>query len=277
MQGNEQMGEQQGLEQQQEPNMDGGLGQHLQFDQNHLGSFGGQHQQHFAMNGEMGHQQQQVWVEAIDLNEHNQGNPREPQQVNPWDPWPAWPEAPPAQQQAQQVLDLNLAPPAQQVMHFDLNNLADPMEVIINPANPPSQDYLELLEIEAVIEEHIPQEQQQNQQDLNQNHMLIEEENNFVVLGFPLPPLEDVLGEEIPLDQLMGQENVNQNVNEEEDNPQPEQQEGPGEEEIPHNDNMHPPLNHDEIELIQLANEDMQLANVKIQEHHQPPPLNQGS
>jgi hypothetical protein len=239
LQENEQMGEQQGLQlqHQQEPNLDEGLGQHLQFDQVHLGQIGGQVQQIFAVNEEMGNQQQQVWVEAVDLNGPNLGNPWELQQVNPWDPWPAWPQAQPAQQQAQQVLDLNLDPPAQQAMLFDLNNLADPMEVIINPVNPPNQEYPDLPKIEEVIEEHIPQGHQQNQ---HQNQMQIEEEDNLAVMGFPLPPLEDVLGEEIPLNQLMGQENEIQNDNEEGGNPQLEQQEGPGEEGflIQHNDNM---------------------------------------
>jgi len=265
LQENEQMGEQQGLQRQhqQEPNLDEGLGQHLQFDQVHLGQIGGQVQQIFAVNEEMGNQQQQVWVEAVDLNGPNLGNPWELQQVNPWDPWPAWPQAQPAQQQAQQVLDLNLDPPAQQAMLFDLNNLADPMEVIINPVNPPNQEYPDLPEIEEVIEEHIPQGHQQNQ---HQNQMQIEEEDNLAVMGFPLPPLEDVLGEEIPLNQLMGQENEIQNDNEEGGNPQLEQQEGPGEEGflIQHNDNM---------QLMQLANGDMQLDNAEFQGLHQDPQM----
>lgn len=48
-------------------------------------------------------------------------------------------------------------------MGIDLNLPVDPMEVIINPVNlPPNNDYLELNDIVQVVEEHIPQEQQQN-------------------------------------------------------------------------------------------------------------------
>jgi len=39
---------------------------------------------------------------------------------------------------------------------FDLNDPADPGEVIINLANPPNQDYIELNDILEVFEENIP-------------------------------------------------------------------------------------------------------------------------
>jgi hypothetical protein len=57
--------------------------------------------------------------------------------MNPWGPWLAWPAEIPAQQQVQNALDLNLAPMAQQEVGIDLNAPVDPMEVTINPINPP--------------------------------------------------------------------------------------------------------------------------------------------
>ena len=84
-------------------------------------------------------------------NQIEQANPWEPQQVNPWEPWPAWPAA-------QNGLDLNHAPPAHQEIQLDLNEPADPMEVIINPVNPNHNgDFLEINDVLEEIEEHIPQ------------------------------------------------------------------------------------------------------------------------
>lgn len=95
-----------------------------------------------------------------------QVNQWKPQQVNPWEPWPVQ-----VQQQAHNVMDLNLAPIVQQELNIaplaqlgiqlDLNGPTDPMEVIINPVNPPpNHDYLELNVLIEEVEEHIPQVQE---------------------------------------------------------------------------------------------------------------------
>ena len=103
--------------------------------------------------------QQQEQIQGQGQNDHLLGQPIqwEPQQLNPWDPWPAWPVQNPAQQLAQNVPDLNLAPFLQQQAQIHLNDPADPVKVIINPANPPNQDYIELNDLLEVIEENIPE------------------------------------------------------------------------------------------------------------------------
>ncbi|EHK62718.1 hypothetical protein M3S_E04, partial [Sorghum bicolor] len=105
---------------------------------------------------------------------------------------------------AQNGLDLNHAPPAHQEIQLDLNEPADPMEVIINPVNPNHNgDFLEINDLLEEIEEHIPQAQEL----APQQNLLQEANQNMQVIGFPLPALPDVLGEEIPLDEIIGQNN----------------------------------------------------------------------
>lgn len=207
----------------------------------------GQNGQQEEQNGHQMGQQQQDLNGGQGLNEQNlvqQVNPWEPQQMNPWDPWPA---EIPAQQQAQNALDLNLAPMAQQEVGIDLNAPVDPMEVIINPINPPIQDYIELNDIAEVIEEHIPQPQQPNpvqEQNLIQN----EEDDNMEVMGFPLPPLEDLLGEEVPMDQLLGEEDDDLDLN---------LLVGPEEEGFPmaHNGGVQLPINQDDLNQEQVMDQ----------------------
>lgn len=152
------------------------------------------------------------------LNEQHQQN-------NPWEPWPAWPVGPQlqAQQPAQQVQDLNAIP--HQVMQIipDLNVQVDPMEVIINPVPPPhiqNQDD-DLME---VVEEHIPQPQQQPFGDQvqqqapppinngNDNAGNNDFDNAEFANAFPIPPIEDIIGEEIPPEQLLENEGDNPNM-----------------------------------------------------------------
>jgi hypothetical protein len=141
------------------------MGEFVPFDFMGLGQPVGQQEQGHELNqlpqqgqnDQPGEQQlgpQQQEIQGQGPNDHLPGQPNhwEPQQLNPWDPWPAWPEQFPAQQLAQNVPDLNLAHQAQ----FDLNDPADPGEVIINPANPLNQDYIELNDILEVFEENIP-------------------------------------------------------------------------------------------------------------------------
>ena len=82
------------------------------------------------------------------------------------------------------------------------------------------------------------------------------------VIGFPLPALPDVLGEEIPLDEIIGQNNNFQNEEEqaEEDDLDLDMLVGPGEEGFPNlpNGGMQLPNNQLEIELMDLADGVMQ-------------------
>jgi len=83
------------------------------------------------------------------------------QQLNPWDPWAPWPTKLPAQQLAQPVQDLNIEPTVEDGMEIDLNmpGPIDPLEVIINPANPLAADgFLELNDFIEEVEENIPQQ-----------------------------------------------------------------------------------------------------------------------
>lgn len=82
------------------------------------------------------------------------------QQPNPWEPWPAWPDVLPAQQVAQQHLGQDLNNLLVQI-EIDLNEPAvfDPLKVIIHPTIPPPMDLLELNDLIAEVEEHIPQPQ----------------------------------------------------------------------------------------------------------------------
>ena len=172
-----------------------------------------------------------------------------------------------------------MAPLLQQQAQIDLNDPVDPVEVIINPANPPNQDYIELNNLLEEIEENIPQ--------LHQpvvNPLLNGGINDQQILGFPLPPLPDVLGEEIPMDQLIEQEDapeeehlVEQEVNNHMDEEEPvedfNQMEvdeedgldlnllvGLGEEGFPvlPNGGMQLPQNQVEMELMAIANEQLQ-------------------
>lgn len=81
-------------------------------------------------------------------------------------------------------------------------------------------------------------------------------EGNLEVMGFPLPVLPDVLGEEIPMDQLLGQENENHiQAVEEDDDLDLDLLVGPGEEGFPilQNGGMQLPPNQAEVDLMELA------------------------
>lgn len=93
-------------------------------------------------------------------------------------------------------------------MNIELNEpVMDPLEVIINPANPPPNlDYLELndfIEVEVNIPQN-PMEQAVPQVDQVVEQAVVAELPH--VEGFPIPPIEDLIGEEVPIDQLMGKE-----------------------------------------------------------------------
>lgn len=165
-------------------------------------------------------------------------------------------------------------------MGMDLNLPADAQEVIINPVNPPpNQDFIELNDLIDVVEENIAQPEQQQQAPV-QNFMQLINMNPNIVNGFPMPPLIDVIGEEIPPEQLveMEDENEDNNIDEEPEeveaeNAQPEgiqmeaeeedlvldQLVGPGEG-FPNlnNEGVQLPINPDEEMLLQLADEDQQ-------------------
>lgn len=92
-------------------------------------------------------------------------------------------------------------------MIIDLNEpVMDPLEVIINPANPPPvNEFLELNDFIEEIEENIPQPPAQNPVQMEEHAVEQVAEQNAqqeqpFVEGFPVPPLQDMLGEEIPLD-----------------------------------------------------------------------------
>ena len=125
------------------------------------------------------------------------------QQLNQWDPWPAWPEQIMVQQHPQQGFNLNVPAQGHLVVDMDMDLNLDPLEVIINPVDPPNNNgVMDLNELIQEIEQHIPQQQQHMQgiQALQvQNAM-----EPIQVQGFPIPPLPDVLGEEIPFEQLFG-------------------------------------------------------------------------
>lgn len=81
------------------------------------------------------------------------------QQLNPWDPWPAWPAELPVQpmaQQVQQIQDLNVELDQMDIDHNE-PAVINPLEVIINPANLPPMEFLELNDFIEEIEENIPQ------------------------------------------------------------------------------------------------------------------------
>jgi hypothetical protein len=91
----------------------------------------------------------------------------------------------------------------QQDMEIDLN--LDPLEAIINPVHPPAgNDFIDLNDFIEEVEENIPQQQAapQNHEHENPNLMQVDVEVNqpMEVEGFPVPPLQDLLGDEIPLD-----------------------------------------------------------------------------
>jgi hypothetical protein len=97
-------------------------------------------------------------------------------------------------------------------MEIDLNEpvAVDPLEVIINPVNP-LVGFIELNDFIEEIEENIPQMEQNN--PVEQNLVLGEQDvvQQFEAElphaeGFPIPPLGDLIEEEVPLDQLIGHE-----------------------------------------------------------------------
>lgn len=177
--------------------------------------------------GQLVSQQEQNGQEEEDQQQENQDQEQQQglndqnqlQQINPWELWAEWPDELLAQQQAQQ-LDLNFQQPTQQLnmnalpqqaaqMEIDLN--LDPLEVIINPVNPPPNDFLELNDFIEEIEQVIPQKNDANQQQnpdpevQNQNLMQVDDENIPFLNGFPIPQLPNLIGEEVPLDQLVDQ------------------------------------------------------------------------
>jgi len=97
-------------------------------------------------------------------------------------------------------------------MEIDLNLLGqvDPLEVIINLANPLAADgFLEINDFIEEVEENIPQ--QMNPEPLVLNVVQVEDEvqNEVVphIEGFPIPPLVDLIGEEILVELLIRIEN----------------------------------------------------------------------
>lgn len=164
----------------------------------------------------------------------------------------------PAQQQAQhaQIQDLNVEPQAEVEMEIDLNlpGQLDPLEVIIHLVNPlEANGPLELNEFIKEVEENIPQQilpVPVAAQDIDQV------QNNGMphIEGFPIPPLVDLIGEEIPLDQLAKLEPVA----EEDDGFDPDLLVGPGENEFPDIGNgggIQLQVNPDENNILQLADE----------------------
>lgn len=155
---------------------------------------------------ENGQQQQQNLGEEHQHGPH-QGEVQMQQQINPWEPWQAW---------SAQFLAQQLAQPVQEGMQLDLNLPAnmDPIEVIINPANPPAPNaFLNLNEFIEEIEELIPQQQahqqgQQNPIPVVQNQVQIQEAPVPFAAGFPIPQIPDVIGEEFLLEQLGIPENA---------------------------------------------------------------------
>jgi hypothetical protein len=208
------------------------------------------------------------------------------QQINPWEPWAEWPAQPPAQQaqldlnlqqqgqqqNQEQLLPLNAVPQHLDPMALDLN--LDPLEVIINPVNPPAQEFLEVNDFIDEIEQHIPHHLQQVVNENNQivapqeqAPQLFEGINDFIN-GAPLPHLPDLIGEEIPLEQLMEQEGIEQQNNmghlhnnlEDHNEPQDMQLLGPEEQgfSIMNFEAIHPPLNPAANNLVNLV-DDLQM------------------
>lgn len=136
-------------------------------------------------------------------------------------------------------------------MDVDLNEPAmfDPLEVIIHPINPPPMDFLELNDFIEKVEENIPQPVAQDLVGQIRNLVNAVQENVPAMMeGFPIPPLKDLIGEEVPLDQLVGPE----------DDIQLDQLVGPGEEGFPkfaNGEGMQLPPNPMEGALLNLADE----------------------
>jgi hypothetical protein len=125
-------------------------------------------------------------------------------------------------------------------MEIDLN--IDPQEVIINPVNPPPNEFLELNDFIQQI--GIPQPPTPEQTPF--------------LNGFPIPQIPDLLGEEIPLDQLIDHLADEQQPNKlaQEDDFQVDQLVGPGEEGFPaHMDGIQLPQNPAKNELLQAADD----------------------
>jgi hypothetical protein len=88
-------------------------------------------------------------------------------------------------------------------VEIDLN--LDPLEAIINHVHPPvGNDFIDLNDFIEEVEENIPQQQAtpQNHEHENPNLIQVDVEVNqpMEVEGFPVPPLQDLLGDDIPLD-----------------------------------------------------------------------------
>lgn len=112
----------------------------------------------------------------------------------------------PAQQQAQPIQDLNIEPELEQGMDIDLNVDVDPLEVIINLVNPLAIDgWAEWLHRRNWRKYPTTGDPDPAEQNGLIGEIEVMPQLELEVEGFPLPPIEDVLGEEIPYTNLLAQ------------------------------------------------------------------------
>lgn len=143
-------------------------------------------------------------------------------------------------------------------MDIDLNmpGQVDPLEVIINPVNPPvANGFLELNDFVEEVEENITQQLKLEPMVQNMAQEDIEVLNNALphVEGFPIPPLVDLVGEEIPFEQLTKLE-----PEAEEEDFDPNLLVGPGEDGFPDINNgggLQLQANPDEGNILEIADE----------------------
>lgn len=111
----------------------------------------------------------------------------------------------------------------------------DPQEVIINPVNPPPNEFLELNDF--IQEIGIPQPPAPAQAPEPQIpiQMIVDQEQAPFPNGFPIPQISDLLGEKNPLNRLIDHLADEQQPNNlaQEDDFQVDQLVGPSEEGIP--------------------------------------------
>jgi hypothetical protein len=141
-------------------------------------------------------------------------------------------------------------------MEIDLN--IDPQEVIINPVNPPPNEFLELNDFIQQIGIPQPPTPEQAPEPQIPIQMIVDQEQTPFLNGFPIPQIPDLLGEEIPLDQLIDHLADEQQPNKlaQEDDFQVDQLVGPGEEGFPaHMDGIQLPQNPAKNELLQAADD----------------------
>jgi hypothetical protein len=88
----------------------------------------------------------------------------------------------------------------QQVAQLEIDLNLDPLEVIINPINPPPNDFLEINDLIEEIEQVIPQQPVQDQQQIQalepEVHVQLQanEENGPFMNGLPYPTCLTLLG-----------------------------------------------------------------------------------